>query len=86
MKDFFSGTSSRVESVKSYSPHLLAAARRIPHGPALPQSRKGNLHLQRTRVASYAGIGRFVMGLLDEVEIVSPEEFREYVRGKLRKV
>jgi proteasome accessory factor C len=37
-------------------------------------------------VASYAGIGRFVMGLFDEVEIVSPEEFREYVRGKLKKV
>jgi len=26
------------------------------------------------------------MGLFDEVEIVSPEEFREYVRGKVGKV
>jgi len=34
-------------------------------------------------VASYAGIGRFVMGLFDEIEIVEPEEFREYVRGKV---
>ncbi|HEX5172281.1 MAG TPA: WYL domain-containing transcriptional regulator [Cyclobacteriaceae bacterium] len=34
-------------------------------------------------VASYAGIGRFVMGLLDEIEIVSPGEFREYVRKKV---
>ena len=37
-------------------------------------------------VASYAGIGRFVMGLLDEIEIVSPEEFRKYVRKKVKGV
>ncbi len=35
-------------------------------------------------VASYAGIGRFVMGLMDEVAIVSPEEFKVYVRGKTK--
>lgn len=35
-------------------------------------------------VSSFAGIGRFVMGLLDEIRIVSPEEFREYVRNKIK--
>lgn len=34
-------------------------------------------------VANYAGIGRFVMGLGNEIEILEPEEFREYVRGKV---
>jgi hypothetical protein len=37
-------------------------------------------------VANYAGIGRFVMGLFDEIEIVGPEEFREYVRKKVKEV
>ncbi len=36
-------------------------------------------------VASYAGIGRFVMGLMDEVVIVSPEEFKKYMRGKMKR-
>lgn len=35
-------------------------------------------------VASFAGIGRFAMGLLDEIEIVGPDEFREYVVNKVK--
>lgn len=37
-------------------------------------------------VATYQGIGRFVMGLLDEIRIVGPEEFREYVKEKVKVV
>lgn len=35
-------------------------------------------------VCSYLGIGRFVMGLYDDIEIVGDEGFREYVTGKLQ--
>lgn len=41
-------------------------------------------YIFRGPVASFAGIGRFVMGLIDEVEIIEPEEFREYVLGKIK--
>jgi len=36
-----------------------------------------------TEVCNYAGIGRFVMGLADDVEIVDSPDFREYIRTKL---
>lgn len=35
-------------------------------------------------VASYQGIGRFVMGLLEEVEIVKGEGFKEFLRGRVK--
>jgi proteasome accessory factor C len=34
-------------------------------------------------VAHYSGIGRFVLGLIDEIKIIAPEEFKEYVKGKV---
>lgn len=34
-------------------------------------------------VYSYLGIGRFVMGLFDDIEIVGDEGFRQYVAGKI---
>jgi len=36
-------------------------------------------------VRNLDGIGRFVMGLIDEVEIVGPEEFKTYVKNKFSK-
>jgi hypothetical protein len=35
-------------------------------------------------VANYCGIGRFVMGLADEIKIVGPEDFKEYVKEKVK--
>lgn len=35
-------------------------------------------------VNHFDGIARFVLGLLDEVKIMEPKEFREYVQKKLR--
>lgn len=32
-----------------------------------------------TQVCSYKGVGRFVMGLLDDIEIVDSPEFRSYI-------
>ncbi|MCF8358635.1 MAG: hypothetical protein K9H26_07740 [Prolixibacteraceae bacterium] len=38
-----------------------------------------------TAVCSYEGIGRFVAGLFEEVEIVEPVEFKTFVSGKMEK-
>lgn len=54
--------------------------------PYLQKAKNNKRYTFTGPVASYAGIGRFVMGLLDEVEIVAPVEFREYVRKKMKKV
>lgn len=42
-----------------------------------------NTYVFHGPVANFAGIGRFVMGLLDEIEIVEPVEFRKYVGEKV---
>lgn len=36
-----------------------------------------------TKVCNYRGIGRFVMGLLDDIDIVDSPEFKEYISGKM---
>jgi predicted DNA-binding transcriptional regulator YafY len=37
-------------------------------------------------VASFEGVGRFVLGLIDEIEIKSPPAFIDYVRSKIGKL
>ncbi len=34
----------------------------------------------RTQVASYVGVGRFVMGLMEDIDVVESEGLREYIR------
>lgn len=34
-------------------------------------------------VASFEGAGRFVLGLLDEIAVSGPEEFREYLKSRM---
>lgn len=41
-------------------------------------------HRFDTEVCSYVGIGRFVMGLLDDIEIVDSPEFKAYIRQRIR--
>lgn len=55
---------------------------------ALPylSHKEGEHYIFSGPVAGFAGIGRFVMGLLDEIEIVAPEEFREYVKKKVENI
>ena len=43
----------------------------------------GNRWLLRLPVCSYAGIGRFVLGLYDDVEVTGSDGFKEYLRGKI---
>ena len=39
-----------------------------------------------TKVCNYLGIGRFVMGLMDDIEIVDSPEFEEYIREQIELV
>ena len=34
-------------------------------------------------VNNFDGVGRFVLGLIDEIEIVGPEEFKEHIQNKI---
>ena len=36
-----------------------------------------------TEVCNYAGVGRFVMGLADDIKIIDSPDFVEYLRGKI---
>ena len=36
-----------------------------------------------TKVCNYLGIGRFVMGLMDDIEIVDSPEFKEYIKKQM---
>jgi proteasome accessory factor C len=36
-------------------------------------------------VSNLGGIGRFVLGLIDEAEIISPKEFKEFVLDKIKR-
>ena len=36
-----------------------------------------------TKVCNYRGIGRFVMGLMDDIDIVDSPDFEEYIRGQI---
>jgi len=39
--------------------------------------------LLQTNVASFEGVGRFIMGLLDEVEILEPKGLKEFINNKM---
>lgn len=43
-----------------------------------------NKWLFRTEVCSYLGIGRFVLGLYDDIEVIGDEGFKEYLKAKIK--
>jgi len=56
-------------------------AHRLQEVPVLPnESPSWLLHL---RVGSMQGIGRFVLGLIDDVHILSPASFKKYLRNRI---
>ena len=57
---------------------------REEHPLALPYLKAENNQYTFHGPAHYPGIGRFVMGLLDEIEIVGPDGFQEYVVNKVK--
>ncbi len=42
--------------------------------------------LLETEVCSYDGVGRFVLGLMGEIEIIDPPDFRHYIFGQVEKM
>ena len=50
--------------------------------PYLEQN--GDVYVFHGPVANYEGIGRFVLGLIDEVGIVSPQPFKDFIDGKFK--
>lgn len=41
-------------------------------------------HILETDVCSFKGVGRFVMGLYDDIEIVGSPEFKEYMKARVK--
>ena len=53
---------------------------------AVEYLKKDNKHYRlKAPVANYNGIGRFVLGLIEEVEIIRPAGFRKYLEGQIKK-
>lgn len=49
-------------------------------------TKKDTTYYLKVPVRSFDAIGRFVLGLIDLVEIIGPKEFKEFIREKLLKV
>jgi predicted DNA-binding transcriptional regulator YafY len=43
-----------------------------------------NEYIFETNICSYEGIGRFIMGLLHDIEIIESEELRKFIREKIK--
>lgn len=83
--DIFMFSSERQETVEMY---LGPLSRNIimeeyPDAASYIDKVSGNRWLLRLPVCSYAGIGRFVLGLYDDVEVTGSDGFKEYLRGKI---
>ena len=48
--------------------------------------KKNDYYILSIQVASFYGIGRFVLGLADEITKVEPKEFKEFLKGKINKM
>lgn len=44
-----------------------------------------NEYLFEAEVCSYAGVGRFVLGLMDEIEVLETKEFKDFLYSKIYK-
>jgi proteasome accessory factor C len=52
---------------------------------SIPYTQKAESHyLFNGPVASFEGIGRFVLGLMDEIKVVGPEPFKVFLQHKLK--
>ncbi len=49
-----------------------------------PKTENDNHFIFGTEVCSYEGVGRFVMGLPDELEILETEDFKNHLKEKLK--
>ena len=46
---------------------------------------KDNKYLFDGWVCDFNGIGRFVLGMMDQVEVISPKSFKEYLNDKIKR-
>ena len=44
-----------------------------------------NTYLLTTEVGNFLGVGRFVLGLPDEIQVMYPQAFKDYLNEKMRK-
>jgi hypothetical protein len=45
---------------------------------------KNHKYIFDSFVCNYLGIGRFVLGLMDEISIISPADFKEYLNKRIK--
>lgn len=48
------------------------------------EDEEGRKYIFHGPVLNYKGVGRFVMGLADEIKIIGPPDFKAYIREKLK--
>lgn len=51
--------------------------------PLLTPGPEERVHELQLRVADYRGIGRFVLGLIDDIDIIGPPDFVKYLRKRI---
>lgn len=49
------------------------------------RTEEGSLYYLKTPVANFTGVGRFVMSMLEDVEIIRPASFKNYIRKRVEK-
>ena len=47
------------------------------------RKKSDNEYILETNVCSYEGVGRFVLGLLDDIEVIGSNEFREFLKKRI---
>lgn len=58
----------------------------FPLGEKYIEKRSDDSYLLTTDVGNFLGVGRFVLGLPDEIEVIYPQTFKEYLNGKITKI
>jgi predicted DNA-binding transcriptional regulator YafY len=63
--------------------HLLMEEYPLSEGFMKPLDEKGCLWLLDTPVCSLEGVGRFVIGLINEIEVIEPKELKLFLKHRL---
>jgi hypothetical protein len=43
-----------------------------------------NEYILETEVCNYEGVGRFIMGLLSDIEIINSPELKKFIKNKIK--
>lgn len=68
-------------SIKAYN--LLIEE--FPQAEAFTSKKKNNLYCFETEIHSFYGIGRFILGLPEDIEIIKPQKLKDYVITEMQK-